>query len=202
MPEHQNIEWKQSWRDEYLKWICGFANANGGTIFIGKDDKGNIVGIEDTKRLMDDIPNKIQNHLGIICDVNLHKISGKQFIEIKVNSSDFPISYQGKYHYRSGSTKQELKGSALNEFLLKKIGKTWDSVIDPDTTIEDIDKQAIEEFKNKATKSQRLPAVSNETSLIDIFENLQLSHNQKLNRAAILLFGINPCKYFINAYAR
>ena len=25
--ESQNIEYKESWRDEYLKWICGFANA-------------------------------------------------------------------------------------------------------------------------------------------------------------------------------
>ena len=30
MNEDQNIEYKQSWRDEYLKWICGFANATGG----------------------------------------------------------------------------------------------------------------------------------------------------------------------------
>ncbi len=22
MSESQNIEWKESWRDEYLKWIC------------------------------------------------------------------------------------------------------------------------------------------------------------------------------------
>ena len=27
-----------SWRDEYLKWVCGFANAQGGTIVVGKDD--------------------------------------------------------------------------------------------------------------------------------------------------------------------
>ena len=25
--ESQNLEHKESWRDEYLKWICGFANA-------------------------------------------------------------------------------------------------------------------------------------------------------------------------------
>ena len=25
--EHQSIEWKESWQDEYLKWICGYANA-------------------------------------------------------------------------------------------------------------------------------------------------------------------------------
>ena len=44
MPENQNIEWKSSWRDEYLKWICGFANAKGGRIYIGKNDSGNVVG--------------------------------------------------------------------------------------------------------------------------------------------------------------
>ena len=27
MPEQHNIEWKSTWKDEYLKWICGFANA-------------------------------------------------------------------------------------------------------------------------------------------------------------------------------
>lgn len=38
MPETQNIEYKSVWKDEYMKWICGFANVQGGTIFIGKDD--------------------------------------------------------------------------------------------------------------------------------------------------------------------
>lgn len=32
MSESQNREWKASWRDEYLKWICGFANAFSGWI--------------------------------------------------------------------------------------------------------------------------------------------------------------------------
>jgi ATP-dependent DNA helicase RecG len=73
MPESQNIEWKQSWRDEYLKWICGFANAKGGKIYIGKDDQGRVVGVENFKRLMDDIPNKITSCLGLVCDVNLHQ---------------------------------------------------------------------------------------------------------------------------------
>lgn len=42
MPEQQNIEWKESWRDEYLKWICGFANAQGGKIYIGCNDDGHV----------------------------------------------------------------------------------------------------------------------------------------------------------------
>jgi len=28
--ESETVEFKESWRDEYLKWICGFANAQGG----------------------------------------------------------------------------------------------------------------------------------------------------------------------------
>jgi len=30
MSVNQSIAYKQSWRAEYLKWICGFANAKGG----------------------------------------------------------------------------------------------------------------------------------------------------------------------------
>ncbi len=40
--ESQNIEYKSVWKDEYLKWICGFANANGGTLFVGVDDTGKV----------------------------------------------------------------------------------------------------------------------------------------------------------------
>src|SRR5690606_19079871 len=117
MTEHQNIEYKSCWRDEYLKWICGFANAQGGKIFIGFDDHGNIIGIDDYEKLMDDIPNKSVNYLGLVIDVNLHTTKGKCYIEINVPVSTVPISYHGIYHYRSGSTKQELRGVALQDFL-------------------------------------------------------------------------------------
>lgn len=120
MTEHQNIEYKISWRDEYLKWVCGFANAQGGKIFIGIDDNGIITGVEDHKKLLAEIPNKTVNHLGLVVDVNLHQSGTRHYIEITVPVSSVPISYHGTYHYRSGSTKQELKGIALQNLLLKK----------------------------------------------------------------------------------
>lgn len=202
MPEQQNIEWKESWRDEYLKWICGFANAKGGKLIIGKDDNGHIVGINNYKKLMDDIPNKIQNYMGIICDVNLHEIGNKYFIEIDVKPYDIAISYQGKYHYRSGSTKQELKGNALNEFLLKKSGKTWDDVIEARASITDIDATAINAFKKAASKSKRMPFVAEENDTKIILDNLLLIENNQLKRSAVLLFGKNPCRFFINAFVK
>ena len=47
MKENQNIEFKESWRDEYLKWICGFANAQGGKMYIGVRDNGEVCGVEE-----------------------------------------------------------------------------------------------------------------------------------------------------------
>ena len=80
MSENQNTEWKESWRDEYLKWICGFANAQGGKIYIGKNDSGAVVGIPNSKKLLEDIPNKVRDILGILVDVNLLSEDGKEYL--------------------------------------------------------------------------------------------------------------------------
>ena len=120
MKEDQNIEWKETWHDEYLKWLCGFANAEGGVLIIGRNDKGEPVGVSHAEKLLEDLPNKIRDVLGVMADVRLVRLSGKELIEIHVDSYLSPISYKGEYHYRSGSTKQELKGAALDRFILRK----------------------------------------------------------------------------------
>lgn len=193
MPEQHNIEYKQSWRDEYLKWICGFSNAQGGKIFIGIDDNGNISGIEDYKRLMDDIPNKAVNHLGLVVDVNLKIRDGKHYIEIDVPVSQVPISYHGIYHFRSGSTKQELKGSALTNWLLKKSGKSWEDIPVPGASWDDLDQETIQQFLGKAISKDRIPPNAVRESMEAVLERLNLlSKDGELTNAAILLFGKHP----------
>ena len=100
--ESQNIEYKETWRDEYLKWICGFANAQGGSLYIGVSDDKKVVGLPDAKKLMEDIPNKISNYLGVVEDVNLLAEDNKEYIEIVVSPSSMPVAYRVVYHYRSG----------------------------------------------------------------------------------------------------
>ncbi len=198
MSEQQNIEYKQSWHDDYLKWVCGFANAHGGTIFIGKDDDGKTVGVRDYKKLMDDLPNKIRDVLGIMTEVNLHKDGGLYFIEIITPPYSVPISLRGNYYYRSGSTKQELKGNALMEFLLRKSGKTWDDVIEPRAALTDIDEKTVERFKSDAAKAGRLPADDGDLPLGEFLDKLRLLENGQLKRAAVVLFGKDPGRFYPN----
>lgn len=201
MTEHQNIEYKQSWHDDYLKWVCGFANAQGGVIFIGKDDNGNIVGIDGYKKLMDDIPNKIKNAIGIMVEVNLHELNGKHFIEIVIHPYSVPISLRGRYYYRSGSTKQELTGASLNEFLLKKSGKTWDDVLELRASFDEIDEKTVSAYLKASENAGRLP--ENEgLALPELFEKLRLTENGHLKRAALILFGKDPGKFYPNTFVK
>lgn len=201
MSERQNKEWKQSWHDDYLKWVCGFANAIGGTIYIGKDDQGKVVGLPDYHKLLEDIPNKIRNAMGIICDVNLQEEDGKPYLEIKVNPYSVPVSLRGRYYYRSGSTKMELTGVDLNEFLLKKAGKTWDDVVEEGASMKDIDEASITKFITDSKENGRMPETIGLTAF-QILEKLQLTEGKQLKRAALCLFAKSPGKFYPNIEVR
>jgi len=102
MTENQNVEWKENWRDDYIKWICGFANAHGGKLIIGVNDKGVVTGVPNVRKLLEEIPNKVRDILGIIVDVNLTTDNDVEYLEIVVEPYPYPVSYKGQYHYRSG----------------------------------------------------------------------------------------------------
>ena len=197
MAESQSIEYKKSWRDEYLKWICGFANANGGKLFIGIDDNGNVAGIDNYRELLEQLPNKFRDILGVFAEVNLQSKGNRYFLEIIVPRYDVPISMRGKYYVRTGSTLQELKGPALNEFILKRTGKTWDDIPEQRATISDIDETAISQFLKDASKAKRI-IVENDISIHNLLEKLRLMEDGKLKRSAIVLFGKDPGKFYPN----
>ncbi len=201
-PETQNVEWKRSWRDEYLKWICGFANAQGGVLEIGKDDSGEVVGVEGVLRLLEEIPGKVQSLLGIVVDVNLRSESGREYLEIAVEPHPNPISYKGEFHFRSGSTKQVLRGAALSRFLLARYGKTWDDMPLPGVGLKDLDDRVVDAFRRRAVGSGRLPAEVLGEPIERLVENLSLRDGEHLKRAAALLFHPSPGRLVPDAYVK
>ena len=90
--ESQNTEWKESWRDEYIKWLCGFANAQGGTLTIGVNDQGQVVGIANGRQLLEEIPNKVRVLLGILVDV--HSRQQGELTYLKIVEAGLPVPHQ------------------------------------------------------------------------------------------------------------
>lgn len=202
MSESQNIEYKESWRDEYLKWICGFANAQGGTVFIGIDDIGNVVGVKDIKKLMEDIPNKIQSGLGIIAQVNKLTKDNKNYLEIKVEPSSFPVNYHGEYHFRSGATKQQLTGIALSQFIMRKTGVRWEDDVVEHISINELDADSIKIFRREALRSKRMSEADLSISNEELLSKLRLLSNGKLKRSAVLLFYNDPQVVQVGSYVK
>lgn len=203
MPEHQMIEWKESWHDQYLEWICGYANAYGGTLYIGMNDDGKVVGVKNFKKLLELIPSKITDTMGIVADVNLLYEGDLEYIEIIVDKYPSLISYHGKYYYRSGSTKHTITGKELDKALLKSQGRTWDGVPLPKLKVSDLKSDAIVLFKEKAVKRRRLS--EDEVRVTDdiLMENLHLiDEDGYLIRAAMLAFYRDPEKWVTGAYIK
>ena len=197
MTEHQNIEYKSNWRDEYLKWICAFANSNGGRLYIGIDDEGKVIGINNARELLEQLPNKFRDILGVFAEVNLLDENDNLHIEIIVPRYDVPISLRGKYYIRVGSTIQELKGPALNEFILKRTGKTWDDIPEQRASIDDIDESTVQQFLKDIRKSKRIN-VEDDISIEDLLMKLRLIESNQLKRGSIVLFGKDPGKFYPN----
>ena len=195
--ESQSVEYKQNWRGDCLKVVSAFANSNGGLLFVGLDDQGKPAGLKNIKKLLEDIPNTIRNKLGILPSVELNRKNKKEIIKITVSPSSVPISYNGKYYLRSGSTAQELQGKDLADFLLRKTGIAWDDAVKDVDDLDILDKSTIEVFKRYAV--DRIPSIVSERDLVTILQKLNLIEDKNLKRAAILLFGKDPQKLYSHA---
>jgi ATP-dependent DNA helicase RecG len=202
MKESQRVEWKESWRDDCLKVICGFANAEGGTLTIGRNDAGDVVGAKDARKLLEDLPNKVRDILGIIVDVRLKKSGAREYVEIKTPPYSNPISYHGEFYYRTGSTSQALKGGSLERFLLRKQGRTWDGIPIPGVRVSQLSKAALKTFRVRARQSDRMPAELLREGDRVLLEKLRLFDQGYLRRAAALLFHEAPEEIFTGAYVK
>lgn len=91
-----------------------------------------------------------------------------------IEPSNVPISFRGKYYYRSGSTMQELNGPALQQFILKKMGRSWDDIVNERATIDDLDQKAIDYFLRKGYENGRISDEERHEPIEMLLENLNL----------------------------
>jgi len=185
-----------------LKWICGFANAGGGTLYIGINDEGEVVGVKGIRKLLEDIPNKIQSGLGITAAVNKLTKNGLDYLEIMVKPSAFPVNYHGEYHYRSGSTKQQLTGIALSEFIMRKTGVHWEDVTVDDISVDDLDDESFKIFRREALRSKRMKKEELDIPNEELLSKLHLISGGKLKRSAVLLFYSDPGRIQNGSYVK
>ena len=171
-------------------------------LVVGRSDTGAAVGVQDAARLLEDLPNKIRNLLGLVVPVHLRREADSDLIEIEVEASPYPVTYRGKYYVRSGSTTQELSGTPLDAFLLRMQGRHWDGVPLPRVQASDLSAAALARFRVLAGRSGRVAPEWLDEPGAALLERLRLTDGAYLKRAAALLFHPDPEAFIGGAWIK
>jgi ATP-dependent DNA helicase RecG len=197
--ETETVEFKESPADAFFKTLSAFANSKGGIVFLGIDKKAGIVGVDSSADFLTDLTNRIVDKLSLYPDIETIDIQGKRVLAVKIIRPGFPVSFQGRYYERIGNTTREMSPQKLQALLLSK--SPWDSITG-DFSFDEIDQDAVELFARLATDARRLTDLSLKDTARHILEKLEYISDGKLTSAAMLLFGKNPQKHFINHCVR
>ena len=135
--ENQNIEFKQEYVPDIRKEVMGFANAEGGTVYVGIRKDGKVLGVEDPDGVMLQIVNSLKDALAPdimpFVRVNSVEIEGKQVVEINVTTgTNRPYYLREKglkpsgVYVRKGSSTQPMTEEGIREMILQNSGRSFE----------------------------------------------------------------------------
>ena len=109
--ESQKVEFKTSLslRNEIGETISAFANTKEGIVIIGVSDDGIMLGIDIGKKTVENLANWVKENTDpkIYPDLKVHKVNGKNIIEVSVKESeDKPVFFKNHAFQRVGKPNQ------------------------------------------------------------------------------------------------
>lgn len=119
MHEMRNLEFKETITNTFLKTVSAFSNYDGGVIFFGMDDNGNVKGLSDVRQSCLDIENKINDSISPQPDYTL-EIQNDNMIKLTIKSGDQkPYLYKSKAYKRNDTATIEVDTLELSRLILE-----------------------------------------------------------------------------------
>ena len=120
MRETRTQEFKETITNTFLKTVSAFSNYDGGTIYFGIDDDGNIKGLKDVKQACLDIENKINDSISPQPNYTLEIQNNDQTIKLTVKSGiQKPYLYKSKAFKRNDTATIEADTLELSRLILE-----------------------------------------------------------------------------------
>ncbi|MBN1876001.1 MAG: putative DNA binding domain-containing protein [Anaerolineae bacterium] len=192
-------------RSDFAGEMIAFANADGGSILVGVDDRGIVVGVADPQRVEEAILNIARQN----CTPPLHPritrltVAGKVILEVEIpRRLNIPHeNNSGQCFIRVGST-QRLATPHERARLLQLSGLVhYDEIPVPRTTVADLDMEAFEDYYRRV---YAIPWVDDEIPLGPLLENMRfvvpdLEGQPRLSLTGVLLFAERPQDFLYHA---
>ena len=205
--ESQALEFKESLslKEEIGEGVSALSNTAGGVILAGVGDAGEIIGAEIGKKTLEDLANYIKMHTDnhVFPKISAIEAKGKSVVVIKVRESDEkPVFFKGRAYVRLGKSTHKLSASEIRKLAKESGSKVyWDEEVCKNATLDDIDEEKVKWFLRKA-KTERNLDIDPDTPTKDALKRLELMAERNPTNAAILLFGKNPQRLFLQSEAR
>ena len=153
--ESDKVEFKESFDRDAAVTASAFSNTRGGTIFIGIDDRGNVVGTligtESFKEWTNTISQSTEPRL--IPEIEELSCEGKPVVAIHIKENPLkPVSVKGRSYRRVGSSNRVMLPHEISEMHLQSIGSSWDLTPAQKTTVEDLDLAKLPTISKKQTR--------------------------------------------------
>ena len=191
--EGQFIEFKENLDKGLSKEIVSFSNSSGGRIFLGVNDKKEIIGIEISNKIKSQIVDIARN-----CDpsirVELDELENVLIIEVKEGTNK-PYQCSDGFFMRIGPNSQKLTRDQILEFSIKQGKVRFDEQICTDFDLKDFDSMKFEYYL-------KLAEITNNISQEEILKNLKVLTNKGMTNAGVLFFAREPFKYISSSKVR
>ena len=137
MYESETIELKESYTPDLKKEVVAFANTNGGTIYIGVHDNGEITDLENADFVMQQISNALRDSIrpdvSMFTNIELVQKEDKNIIKLTINQgtkkpyylSDKGLKPSGVY-VRSGTTSAPASEDAIRMMIKLTDGDSFE----------------------------------------------------------------------------
>ena len=203
--ENATTEFKENFDQEAIETAAAFANTNGGVIFIGISDNGEIRGITIGKETLRNWSNRIAQATEPRVALEIESVDrgGKSILLIRISESSLkPVSVKGVCYKRVGNSNRVMSPQEIAQMHLNTTGQSWDQLLVTRAGIDDIDEKKVEWYLTRR-ETIRNVAKPQDMSLTALLKNIDgLSDEETPTHAGIFFFGKYPQRFFRNAQLR
>lgn len=197
MNESEHIEFKENYTENIYKEIISFLNTNSGTIYIGYDDNGNLVGLKNSKKIEEKISNGIKTNIypdaRVFVSVSNEVFEDKNYISIKV-SKGVDIYYlkekgivKGTY-LRTGSCSIPASEETVKQMIIRNSSLSFETSISGNQKL-------TFNYISKAFLENNI-----DLNKPNIKENLHITSNKKYTNLGLLFSDQNPFSFKLAVY--
>lgn len=200
--ESQQLEYKKSTSNlkDILQTICAFLNCDGGSVLIGVEDNGNLVGqdvADKTKREIGIEIAKIAPYSNSSIEIFYVPFLGNKKIivfHVTTDSTKTPYTYNGRAYIRVQSDTLPMPSEYYQHLTLNntQFKDKWEDEGLTNITLDDLDTEEIISTIKEGVLNGRIPEGYATKDPEKALRHLGLLQDNQITRAALILFGKSP----------